>query len=42
MLQRIYNGLNQDIFTISKTPDPIVYIDDIEEYNKQEGLALNP
>ncbi len=42
MLQRIYNGLDQEIFTISKTPDPIVYIEDIEEYNKQEGLALNP
>ena len=24
MLQRIYNGLNQEIFTISKKPDPIV------------------
>ena len=41
MLQRIYNGLNQDIFTISKQPDPIVYIEDIEAYNKQEGLALS-
>ena len=40
MLQRIYDGLNQDIFTISKQPDPIVYIEDIEAYNKQEGLAL--
>ena len=41
MLQRIYDGLNQDIFTISKQPDPIVYIEDIEAYNKQEGLALS-
>lgn len=41
MLQRIYNGLDQDIFTISKQPDPIVYIEDIEAYNKQEGLALS-
>ncbi len=32
MLQRIYDGLNQDIFTISKQPDPIVYIEDIEAY----------
>lgn len=41
MLQRIYNGLNQEIFTISKQPDPIVYIDDLEAYNEQEGLALS-
>ena len=41
MLQRIYNGLTQDIFKISKQPDPIVYIEDIETYNKQEGLALS-
>ncbi len=42
MLQRIYEGLNSKIYTINKTPDPIVYIDDISEYNKQEGLALSP
>ncbi|HML72144.1 MAG TPA: phosphoribosylformylglycinamidine synthase [Macellibacteroides fermentans] len=41
MLQRIYNGLTQDIFKIIKQPDPIVYIEDIETYNKQEGLALS-
>lgn len=41
MLQRIYNGLNQDIFTIDKQPAPIVYIDDLEAYNQQEGLALS-
>lgn len=41
MLQRLYKGLDQEIFTIDKTPDPIVYIDDIETYNQQEGLALN-
>lgn len=41
MLQRIYNGLNQEIFMISKKPDPIVYIEDLEVYNQQEGLALS-
>ena len=41
MLQRIYNGLNQEIFTIDKQPDPIVYIEDLEAYNQQEGLALS-
>ncbi len=41
MLQRVYQGLNQDIFTINKEPDPIVYIEDIAAYNQQEGLALS-
>jgi phosphoribosylformylglycinamidine synthase len=41
MLQRIYNGLNQDIFSVSKQPDPIIAIDDIEAYNRKEGLALS-
>ena len=41
MLQRLYDGLNQTIFTIEKQPDPIVYIDDIASYNQQEGLALS-
>lgn len=42
MLQQIYSSLDQDIFTIDKTPNPIIYIDDIESYNQREGLALNP
>ena len=41
MLQRIYKNLDQEIFTISKTPDPILNIEDIDGYNKQEGLALS-
>ena len=41
MLQRIYNGLSQSVFEINKKPDPIVHIDDIETYNRQEGLALS-
>ena len=40
MLQRVYDGLDQSIFTIDKKPDPIVYIDDLAAYNQQEGLAL--
>ena len=42
MLQRIFKGLNQETFTISKQPDPILDIDDIAAYNLQEGLALSP
>lgn len=41
MLQRIYNGLNQNIFTSEAKPEPILYIEDLEAYNKQEGLALS-
>ncbi len=41
MLCRMYEGLNQEVFTITKTPDPIVFIDDLEAYNAQEGLALS-
>ena len=41
MLQRIYKGLDQEIFTVEKTPDPIIHIEDIEKYNKEEGLALS-
>ena len=42
MLQRVYHTLDSDTFTITRTPDPIVYINDIEAYNKSEGLALSP
>jgi len=41
MLQRVYGGLDQDIFTINKQPDPIIEIDNISKYNEQEGLALS-
>lgn len=41
MLQRIYENPDQQIFKIYKKPDPVIYITDLEEYNKSEGLALN-
>ncbi|MBN1180660.1 MAG: phosphoribosylformylglycinamidine synthase [Bacteroidales bacterium] len=41
MLQKVYNGLNQEIFTILREPQPIIYIEDIAAFNKQEGLALS-
>ena len=40
MLERLYDGLNSKVFDISREPEPIVYIDDISEYNRSEGLAL--
>ncbi|MBO7141429.1 MAG: phosphoribosylformylglycinamidine synthase [Prevotella sp.] len=42
MLQREYNGLDQDIFTINIKPEPIKLVEDLEAYNEQEGLALSP
>ena len=41
MLQRMYHGLNQDIFTVDIKPQPIIYIENLEEYNEKEGLALS-
>ena len=42
MLQRIYQGLDQDLFRVDISPAPILYIEDLETYNEQEGLALSP
>ncbi|MBE0638572.1 MAG: phosphoribosylformylglycinamidine synthase [Bacteroidales bacterium] len=41
MLSALYNGLDQLVFTIEKQPDPIVFVDDIAQYNHDEGLALS-
>lgn len=41
MLFQKYNGLHQHIFTINITPEPVLEIDNIAEYNQKEGLALS-
>ena len=41
MLYEVYEGLDQSIFDINITPEPIRNITDIEAYNQKEGLALN-
>ena len=41
MLQELYNGLDQDIFTTSRMPEPIKEVENIAQYNATEGLALN-
>ena len=41
MLQRMYDRLDQRLFTTARQPEPIVYIDDIADYNRREGLALS-
>ena len=42
MLQRMYDGIGQDVFTVNHKPEPIKHIENLEEYNEQEGLALSP
>ncbi len=41
MLSQKYKKLDQDIFDIHINPEPIIEIDNISEYNLQEGLSLN-
>ena len=41
MLQRMYRGLDQAIFTVDIEPKPIEFIEDLDSYNEQEGLALS-
>jgi len=41
MLSQKYQQLNQDLYTISISPESIKEVSDIGEYNKQEGLSLS-
>ncbi|MCL9770925.1 phosphoribosylformylglycinamidine synthase [Flavobacterium sp. HXWNR69] len=42
MLSQKYSELNQEIYMINIQPEPILDIQDIDAYNKSEGLALSP
>jgi len=42
MLQVLYEGLDQELFTIDRSPEAVMEITDITAYNAKEGLALNP
>ena len=42
MLQRMYRGLDQNVFKTDRQPEPIRFVDDIEAENEKEGLALSP
>lgn len=42
MLQRMYRGLDQKVFSVALEPQPIKHVDNLEEYNEKEGLALSP
>jgi len=41
MLQKVYEGLDQDIFDIHLQPEPIIPVEDIKSYNHKQGLALS-
>ena len=42
MLQRMYEGLDQNLFTVNREPEPIRHVENLEQYNEEEGLALSP
>ncbi len=41
MLEALYKGLDQHLFTIEHVPEEIIFIHDIAAYNLSEGLALS-
>lgn len=41
MLQVLYPALDQDVFTIVHTPEPITEVDNIRAYSEGQGLALS-
>jgi phosphoribosylformylglycinamidine synthase len=41
MLNRRYEGLDQNVFAITRQPEPIRQVCDIAAYNRSEGLALS-
>ncbi len=41
MLQVLYHGINQEVFTVNIEAEPVLYIDNIAAYNHQHGLALS-
>jgi len=41
MLQMVYPTLDQELFTIRHQPEAIKEIDDIDAYNREQGLALS-
>ncbi|GAB3428716.1 phosphoribosylformylglycinamidine synthase [Niabella aquatica] len=42
MISQKYAALTQEMYTIHITPEPVLEIEDIDAYNKQEGLSLSP
>ena len=42
MLQRMYEKLDQSLFTVNHEPETIRRVENLEQYNEEEGLALSP
>ena len=42
MLQRMYEKLDQSLFTVNHEPEPIKLVENLEQYNEDEGLTLSP
>lgn len=40
MLNRHYKVIDQSVFKVTNTPEPIFYVADIRKYNVEQGLAL--
>ena len=41
MIRHHYTHLDQDIFTVHLAPQPVLEIENIAAYNRQEGLSLS-
>ncbi|AKQ45773.1 phosphoribosylformylglycinamidine synthase [Rufibacter radiotolerans] len=41
MLSQKYRGLDQEVYDIHIKPEPVLPVEDIAAYNKQEGLSLS-
>ena len=41
MLQRMYEGIGQDVFRVEREPQPVKHVENLEEYNEAEALALS-
>tara|TARA_B100000287_G_scaffold415664_1_gene449511 strand:+ start:6196 stop:9843 length:3648 start_codon:yes stop_codon:yes gene_type:complete len=41
MTESHYSNPDQDIFTVTQKPDKVLYVENLEKYNQDEGLALS-
>lgn len=41
MTQQVYESLNQESMSINRIPEPVKHIEDLDTYNREEGLALS-
>ncbi len=41
MLEALYENPGQDVFVLTRKPEPVTFIFDLRAYNEEEGLALS-